>query len=311
MTRFAVDVRRQDVDCADDVPVKHATASRASIDASAGLFSLPTHGACLGRVVLILQHDLDPDMLGLVRDVLAQPPMRPARYLLVRSVSQVDAIGHVPHVADDDPFGLALYCMIDHGARDFVQDVPFPAFLLGLEAVHPFLDALTVVRPALLPIPQRSEFRPALVPVLLTSPERSAGEHQGLLGVRYDGRVDFAHVYRQHPVSRCDWLHQTVFEHHVPSVLVGLLVEHKPGFQDPTGLPSGRDGHRDRSQAPRASQKQGAAALTDAGILPDRGSKAPAILGIPRCRVPVPLEGSRRLARPIERLLGGIPAVRV
>ena len=69
MTRFAVDVRRQDVDCADDVPVKHATASRASIDASAGLLPLPTHGACLGRVALILQHDIDPDTLGLVRDL--------------------------------------------------------------------------------------------------------------------------------------------------------------------------------------------------------------------------------------------------
>ena len=37
--------------------------------------------------------------------------------------------------------------MIDHGAADLVQDVPLPAFLLGLEAVHPFLDALTVVQP--------------------------------------------------------------------------------------------------------------------------------------------------------------------
>ena len=85
MTRFAMQVRRQDIDCADDVPMKYATARRAPVDASAGLFPLPTHGACLGRVVLILQHDLDPDMLGLVRDVLAQPPMRPARHFLVRS----------------------------------------------------------------------------------------------------------------------------------------------------------------------------------------------------------------------------------
>ncbi len=180
MTRFAVDMRRQDVDCADDVPVKHATASRASIDASAGLLPLPTRGACLGRVVLILQHDLDPDMLGLVRDVLAQPPMRPARHLLVRSVSQVDAIGHVPHVTDDDFACTPGHCMIDHGARDFVQDVLFAAFLLGLEAVHAFLDALPVGRPALLPIPQRSEFRPALVPVLLTGPAALGRRAPGL-----------------------------------------------------------------------------------------------------------------------------------
>ena len=234
MTRFAVDVRRQDVDCADDVPVKHATASRAAIDASAGLLPLPTRGACLGGVVLILQHDLDPDMLGLVRDVLAQPPLRPTRHFLVRSVSQVDAIGHVPHVADDDFACTPGHCMIDHGTRDFVQDVLFAAFLLGLETVHAFLDALPVGRPTLLPIPQRSEFRPAFVPVLLTSPERPAGEHQGLLGVRYDGRVDLAHVNRQHPVARCDGRNKTIFEHHVPGVLVGLLVEDKPRFQDPT-----------------------------------------------------------------------------
>ena len=93
--RFAVDVRRQDIDCAYDVPVEHATASRASIDASAGLFSLPTHGACLGRVVLILQRDLDPDMLGLVRDVLARPPMRPPRHFLIGSITQGHAVGYV------------------------------------------------------------------------------------------------------------------------------------------------------------------------------------------------------------------------
>ena len=77
MTGLAMQVRRQDVDCADDVPMKHATAGHACVDASAGLFPLPTHGACLGCVALILQHNLDPDMLGFVRDVLAQPPMRP------------------------------------------------------------------------------------------------------------------------------------------------------------------------------------------------------------------------------------------
>ena len=32
--------------------------------------------------------------------------------------------------------------MIDHGVADLVQDVPFQAFLLGLEAVHALLDAL-------------------------------------------------------------------------------------------------------------------------------------------------------------------------
>ncbi len=46
-------------------------------------------------------------------------------------------------------------------------------------------------------------------------------------------------------------------------------------------------------------------------MLPDRGTKASAVLGIASLAVPVPLEGSRRLARPIERLLGGIPAVGV
>ena len=102
MTRFAMQVRRQDIDCAYDVPVEHATASRALVDASAGLFPLPTHGACLGRVVFILQHDIDPDMLGLVRDVLAQPPMRPARHFLIGSMTQGHAVGYVPHVADDD-----------------------------------------------------------------------------------------------------------------------------------------------------------------------------------------------------------------
>ena len=118
MTRFAMQVRRQDVDCADDVPMKYATARRAPVDASAGLFPLPTHGACLGRVAFILQHYLDPDMLGLVRDILAQPPVRPARDLLVRSVAQVDTICDVPHVANDDFACTPGHCMIDHGARD-------------------------------------------------------------------------------------------------------------------------------------------------------------------------------------------------
>ena len=117
MTRFAMQVRRQDVDCADDVPMKYATARRAPVDASAGLFPLPTHGACLGRVVLILQHDLDPDMLGLVRDVLAQPPMRPAGHLLVRTVTQGHSIGHVSYVADDDLARTPGHRMIDHGAE--------------------------------------------------------------------------------------------------------------------------------------------------------------------------------------------------
>ena len=123
MTRFAMQVRRQDIDCAYDVPVEHATASRALVDASAGLFPLPTHGACLGRVVLILQHDFDPDMLGLVRDVLAQPPMRPARHFLIGSMTQGHAVGYVPHVADDDLACTPGHRMIDHGAADLVQDV--------------------------------------------------------------------------------------------------------------------------------------------------------------------------------------------
>ncbi len=39
-----------------------------------GFFLCPHAGMSGGRVVLILEHNLDSDMLGLVRDVLAQPP---------------------------------------------------------------------------------------------------------------------------------------------------------------------------------------------------------------------------------------------
>ena len=122
-------VCRQDINGAHDVSMTYATASRAPVDASAGLFSLPTHGACLTRVAFILQHYFDPDMLGLVRDILAQPPVRPARDLLVRSVAQVDTICDVPHVADDDLARSSGHSLIDNGARDLVKDVPLTAFL--------------------------------------------------------------------------------------------------------------------------------------------------------------------------------------
>ncbi len=256
MTRFAVDVRRQDVDCADNVPVEHATASRASIDASAGLLPLPTHGACLGRVVLILQHDLDPDMLGLVRDVLAQPPMRPARHLLVRSVSQVDAIGHVPHVANDDLACTPGHCMIDHGPTTLCRMSLSRRSCWALKRFIRFWMRFRLFDPRFFRSRKEASSDRRLLPYCLQALQRPAGEHQGLLGVRYDGRVDFAHVDRQHPVSRCGWRDQTVFEHHVPGVLVGLLVEHKPGFQNPTGTPKRREGHRDRSQAPARARSR-------------------------------------------------------
>ena len=106
--------------------------------------------------MLILQHDLDPDMLGLVRDVLAQPPVRPARHFLIGSMTQGHAVGYVPHVADDDLACTPGHRIIGHKtAAHLVQDVPLPAFLLGLEAVHPFLDALTVVRPRFLRLGRR------------------------------------------------------------------------------------------------------------------------------------------------------------
>ena len=42
----------------------------------------------------------------------------------------------------------------------------------------------------------------------------------------------------------------------MPGVLIGLLVEHKPGFQNSTGLPVCRDRRLNRSQAPpRASSR--------------------------------------------------------
>ena len=137
-------VRRQNVDCADDVPVEYATASPALVDAAAGLFPLPTHGACLGCIVLILQHDLDPDTLGFVRDVLAESPMRPARHLLVGSVAQVDTIcgQNTAAIREPDPLGgLQLKHMIAVTRQVHVQPaarqfVAFTDVLLLVDHIH-------------------------------------------------------------------------------------------------------------------------------------------------------------------------------
>ena len=145
--------------------------------------------------------------------------------------------------------------MIDHSTTDLVQDVPLPAFLLGLEAVHPFLDALTVVRPAFPSIPQGGKLRSALVAVLLTSPERPAGEYQGC-SVSHDGLMDIAVSTASTRSPGTAGGTRRSSSTMCQAYLEDLLSNTSRASKNSTGLPVCRDRHRDRSQAPtRASSR--------------------------------------------------------
>ena len=195
-----------------------------------------------------LQHDIDPDMLGLVRDVLAQPPMRPARHFLIDLMTQGHAVGYVPHVADDDLACTPRHRMIDHGAADLVQDVRSRRSCWALKRLICCWMRLRLFDPLLSSRKEANSDR-RLLPYCLQALSARQESTRACSVSAMTARL-IRPCRPPAPGRQGRWRHKAIFEHHVPSVLVGLLVEHKPGFQNSTGLPVCRDRHRDRSQAP-------------------------------------------------------------
>jgi len=74
----------------------------------------------LAGVVLVLQHQPYPFGLSLVLDIGTDFAMIPLADFLVALAPKVDAIRHIPDIAENDSPCLALDSYLDDGTADFV-----------------------------------------------------------------------------------------------------------------------------------------------------------------------------------------------
>jgi hypothetical protein len=135
-SRLTMFEKRKDVDLPHDIAMRLKPAGRAAVDAPPRFVSRSALwiGAGLAAVVLVLEDDHDPFRLGLVLHQLANLAVIPTADLLVRLFGEVDAIGHIAHIADDDGIGFPLDGDLDNSAADLVFHIAHDALVLGLHA---------------------------------------------------------------------------------------------------------------------------------------------------------------------------------
>ena len=313
MARFSGVVLAQDIGTPDRVSMGNEPASRAAIDAPLRFMPLHAKRTGLARIRFINHENSDANRGCLVGDVLALPSVRPQANLLLALGSETLAICHITYIPDHhgrrssflgEPHGLAAA---------FVFQVTSAASLLrqkaGLALLQSFPTPGAPLLARLLP-PDLSE---AFGGILLVGSHGPAGDNDRFLAIGQSRRMNFTQINRHNRHSSCRFCCSAILDDQMPHVVTRRPVPDEPCFQESRDWQMGEmsgQGDLDRGESPRTRQGQRSCLLAYACVLPDRGAKAFAFVGIVHLKTQYPA-GFGRLAGFVEALLGGIPAMGV
>jgi hypothetical protein len=312
MVWFPGVVLTQEVGTADPITLRSKTASRTDMASSPGFVALQAGRARLRGVSLVYECAGDACRLRFVGERGALASIRPEANLLLALGVEVLAIGHVPHVANDEQRHGTLFGTRDYGTADRMLHVSGAALLFGekprLPPLQPSPGSRTLVL-AVLFGPYRTRAHGG---VLRVGPECPAANKHRLLSIRNGGRVYLAQINGRSVRDRDRGRYQPVFYHQMPGVMSRRPVPHQPRLQECARLKReqvGWQGQAQRSQPACLSQQQGSTFAADGGAFPDRRAPPLLMVRVPGIQ-PGLFAGFGGLTGFLEALLGGVSAVR-
>jgi hypothetical protein len=208
------------------------TTLSAGIDPAAWFMPMPTVGAGLTGVVLILQHYMYSFGLSFVHDIGADVAMAPSADFLVVVPPMVDAIRDIPHIADDDGACLVFNSPIDNEATDFVFHIAEDTHMFGFHTRPGMEQALVSPRAACSATDDMRERGESFVVSLeLMSPfsTRDDGSYGCIANNRW---VHLSQIDTDDVGSWGGFGLSPVLNNHMPGIVTCFLVVDQAHFED-------------------------------------------------------------------------------
>jgi hypothetical protein len=312
MAHFAFEIERQDISSAHRVPVRTQTADRTDVNPSPRFVLVLASWAGARRIRLILQLDLDPKLLHLVREIRPHLAVRPLADLLLALAVQPLAIAHVTHIAEGGCSRLALAHPLGSHTADLVLDVSLLPPRLGQQLVLCALQSPPGAAALHLGCLLVLDLGQLLVAPLLDGSQLSRGDDERFFPVGESKRVDLARIDRDNPVARrILWL-LAILDRHVPLVPARPVV-HQLDLAERVGWQIAQPSWQsdlDGRIPPGKGQQERIVVLADGRVLPHCGPEPLAFVGILIVQALL-AAFARRLAGVVETFASSIQAVGV